>query len=108
MESLLQALDAAGGTDGLSHIATVVEKADAPAICELAAHLNVPLEAVAKEALPGVPVETQSEKSVAMYGTGSLSEAVALISAGPGARLVVARTISQDSMATCAIAEVAP
>ncbi len=105
MESLLQALDAAGGAAGLSRIATVVEKADAPAICDLAAHLNLPIEAVAKEAVPSVAVETQSEKSVAMYGTGSLSEAVALIAAGPGARLLVARTISPDSMATCAIAE---
>jgi cobalt-precorrin 5A hydrolase len=50
-------------------------------------------------------VETQSEKSKSMYGTGSLSEAVALIAAGPKARLLAARAISPDTMATCAIAE---
>ncbi len=108
VESLMQALEAAGGAAGISRIATVVEKAEAPAFRDLAARLGLPLEAVAKDALPWVAVETQSEKSEAIYGTGSLSEAVALIAAGPKARLLVARTISPDSMATCAIAEAAP
>ena len=31
--------------------------------------------------------------------------AVALVAAGPGARIVVTRTISSDRMATCAIAQ---
>lgn len=105
VESLLAALDAAGGVDGVARIATVVDKADADAFQALAKQLALPLEAVPAEALPWVAVETQSEKSKAMYGTGSLSEAVALIAAGPKARLLAARAISPDTMATCAIAE---
>ena len=107
LESLVQALDAAGGAKGVSRIATVAGKAETPVFRALARHLDLPLEAVEKDALPWVAVETQSEKSVRMYGTGSLSEAVSLIAAGPKARLVAARAVSGDSMATCAIAEAA-
>lgn len=107
VESLLAALDAAGGVNGVTRIATVADKASAAAFQALAERLALPLEAVPAEALPWVAVETQSEKSKAMYGTGSLSEAVALIAAGPKARLLAARAISPDTMATCAIAEAA-
>ncbi len=106
VESLLQALNAAGGAYEVSRVATVADKADAAVFIELARCLDLPSEAVEKDALSEAEVETQSEKSAAMYGTGSLSEAVALIAAGPKARLVASRTISSDSMATCAIAEV--
>jgi cobalt-precorrin 5A hydrolase len=105
VESLLAALEAAGGANGITRIATVDDKANAAAFQALAERLSLPLEAVPAEALPWVAVETQSEKSKAMYGTGSLSEAVALIAAGPTARLLAARAISPDTMATCAIAE---
>lgn len=108
MESLLAALDAAGGAEGLDRITTVTGKAEAAAFTALAAHLNLPVEAVSPEALQWAEVETQSEKSRRMYGTGSLSEAAALIVAGPKSRLLAARAISPDSMATCAIAEDAP
>ena len=104
VESLIAALKAAGGTEGLTRIATVTEKADTEVFRALADHLALPIEAVAAEALPWVAVETQSEKSEAMFGTGSLSEAVALVAAGPKARLLAPRTISPDRMATCAIA----
>ena len=88
-------------------IATVVDKAGAEAFQALANRLALPVEAVPSDALPWVAVETRSEKSEAMYGTGSLSEAAALIAAGPKARRLSARAISADSMATCAIAETA-
>jgi cobalt-precorrin 5A hydrolase len=42
---------------------------------------------------------------LAARGVGSVAEAVALAAAGPGARIVVARVISSDRMATCAIAQ---
>lgn len=108
VDSLLAALDVAGGRAGLTAIASVTEKAEAEVFQTLAERLGLPVEPVAKAALPRVAVATQSEKSQAMNGTGSLSEAVALIAAGPGAQLVAARAISPDSMATCAIAEAAP
>ncbi len=105
VESLLAALEATGAT-GVTKIATAEGKADALAIRALAEQLHLPLEAVSDAALPAAEVLTQSEKSTAMYGTGSLSEAAALIAAGPGARLLGPRVISGDTMATCAIAEV--
>lgn len=105
LDSLLAALDEAGGGDGLLAIATVRDKADAPVFHALADHLALPVETVDKDALAWAVVDTQSEKSREMYGTGSLSEAVALIAAGPRARLVSPRRISPDRMATCAIAE---
>ena len=105
VESLLAALDAAGGSAGVSRIATEAGKAEAQVFRDLAERLDLPVEPVPRAALAGAAVETVSEKSVAMFGTGSLSEATALIAAGPGARLLSRRAISPDSMATCAIAE---
>ncbi len=102
---MLSALDAAGGPAGVGAIATVRDKASDAVFHALADHLDLPVETVAKDALAWAVVETQSEKSREMYGTGSLSEAVALIAAGPKARLIAPRRISHDRMATCAIAE---
>ncbi|GGX49833.1 precorrin methylase [Tateyamaria omphalii] len=48
---------------------------------------------------------TQSVRSSTEKGTPSVAEATALAAAGPGARLISTRTISQDRMATCAIAQ---
>jgi cobalt-precorrin 5A hydrolase len=105
IESLVAALDAAGGAEGVTRIATEAGKAETEIFRALAARLGLPVEPVTQEALGWATVETQSEKSRAMYRTGSLSEAAALIAAGPGARLLAPRAISADSMATCAIAE---
>ncbi|MCV6593253.1 MAG: cobalamin biosynthesis protein [Silicimonas sp.] len=101
--SLDAALIAAGGD--VQAFATAEEKSNATCLQELAARHGVTIIPVAKDALPGVPTATQSNKSHARFGTGSLSEAAALIAAGPGARLIGTRVISPDSMATCAIAE---
>ncbi len=103
VESLATAFVATGKTADV--FATVTTKADAACLTELAARFGVPVASVDADALPKVTVATQSEKSARMFGTGSLSEAAALIAAGPGARLIVTRVISPDSMATCAIAE---
>ncbi len=102
-ESLHEAL-ALTGTTGVTHVATVEGKHDAACLTQLAADLNLPLLSIAPEALADMPVTTHSDKSVAMYGTGSVSEAVALKAAGTGAHLLAPRTISSDKMATCAVA----
>ena len=102
--SLAAALHATGET-GVTHLATVESKATAPCLTELAESLSLPICAVRAEDLSDVPVTTQSAKSQKMFGTGSLSEAAALLAAGKGARLTTPRVISPDSMATCAIAE---
>lgn len=104
VESLMAALQRAGGAKGVTHIATIEVKVCA-AIRELGQQLGVPLETVSEDGLASVQVSTHSDKSAEAYGTGSLSEAVALIAAGEGARLIALRAKSDDGMATCAIAE---
>lgn len=104
LSSLLDALNAAGGARGLEAIATVEGKGSAGCFQALSDRLNVPVFLVAEADLPLAKVQTHSAKSQEMYGTGSLSEAAALLAAGPGARLIAARAISPDTMATCAIA----
>ncbi|MBR0868884.1 cobalamin biosynthesis protein [Bradyrhizobium tropiciagri] len=103
--SLRDALVAAGGTDGVAAIATVNDKADAPALTSLARDLGLPIRGVAAARLAGIETVTQSELIDAMFGTGSIAEAAALAAAGRSARLISARAVSQDRMATAAIAE---
>ncbi len=76
-----------------------------PALDELACALNLPLVGVDADALAAMETVTQSLASRAARGTGSVAEASALAAAGPGARLLTARHISPDRMATCAIAQ---
>lgn len=103
-ESLFAALNAAGG-EGVTHLATVEAKAGAACLKAMAQQLGLPVCAVNAAELAEADVVTRSHKSVAMYGTGSVSEAAALVAAGPGARLVVTRVLSDDRMASCAIAQ---
>lgn len=99
LHSLYDALIQVGTPDAL---ATSRAKADAPAIRELARQLGLPLIAVD---VAGISTPTQSPRIVALHGTGSLAEAAALAALSPGARLVRARTLSKDRMATAAMAE---
>lgn len=101
LAALSDALARAGG--GAEAIATAAGKA--AELRPLAAALNLPLIAVPEAALAGQPVATRSARVRAIYGTGSLAEAAALAAAGPGARLLAPRAVSQDKAATAAIAE---
>jgi cobalt-precorrin 5A hydrolase len=103
--ALREALDAAGGHDGLGALATINDKAAADALVSLANELGLPIRTVAADMLTGVETVTRSERIAARFGTGSLAEAVALVAAGRNARLVGQRAASQDRMATAAIAE---
>lgn len=103
--SLREALLAAGGREGLVAIATVSDKAEAEALKQLACECGVPIKAVPAEALAGVETPTQSKPVVEKFGTGSVAEAAALAAAGPRARLIATRAVSQDRTATAAIAE---
>ena len=71
----------------------------------LAEVLGLPLLALEPEALRGQVTQTQSGRVDAMFGTGSVAEAAALVAAGPGARLRGPRAVSADGTATTAIAE---
>ena len=105
LASLREALEAAGGPAGLAAVATVSDKADAEVLKQLARECGVPIKAVAAEVLAGIDTPTQSNLIAKKFGTGSVAEAAALAAAGPGARLIATRVVSQDRTATAAIAE---
>jgi cobalt-precorrin 5A hydrolase len=105
LDSLREALWAAGGPGGLSALATVRDKATTPALVALARELGLPIRAVAADALAGVSTSTQSERVRTRFAAGSVAEAAALVAAGRHARLVSTRVISRDRTATAAIAE---
>ncbi|MFT4117650.1 cobalamin biosynthesis protein [Bradyrhizobium sp.] len=102
--SLREALLAAGGGEGLAAVATVSDKAGAEALKQLARECGVPIRAIPPDVLAGIETPTQSKLVVEKFGTGSVAEAAALAAAGPRARLIGTRAISQDHTATAAIA----
>ncbi|WP_020042788.1 cobalamin biosynthesis protein [Salipiger mucosus] len=104
-DSLRDALARALGDRAVNALATAEDKAEAAALAALARALGLPLVGVPPEALAVQPTLTRSEASFAARGTGSLAEAAALAAAGPGARLIAPRCLSQDRMASCALAE---
>ncbi|MGX1321453.1 cobalt-precorrin 5A hydrolase [Bradyrhizobium sp. USDA 377] len=105
LASLREALLAAGGPEGLAAVATVSDKADAAALKQLARECGVPIRAVPADVLAGIGTSTQSKLIAEIFGTGSVAEAAALAAAGPRARLIAPRVVSQDRTATAAIAE---
>ncbi|WP_164934565.1 cobalamin biosynthesis protein [Bradyrhizobium zhanjiangense] len=105
LASLREALLAAGGFEGLAAVATVSDKADAEALKQLARECGVPIRAVPAELLAGIDTPTQSKLVAKKFATGSIAEAAALAAAGPRARLIATRAVSQDRTATAAIAE---
>ena len=105
LAALREALLAAGGPEGLAAIATLSDKADAEALKQLARECSVPITAFPADMLAGIDTPTQSQLVVERFGTGSVAEATALAAAGPRARLIATRVVSQDRTATAAIAE---
>jgi cobalt-precorrin 5A hydrolase len=104
LASLKAALEAAGGAKGLTALATAEAKAHAPVIQALADELGLELHAIPRSALEKQDTATWSARVSGHFGTGSLAEASALAAAGPGARLTGPRRVSEDGMATAAIA----
>ena len=96
--------------DALAKLGTIEALADLPAFTEAARRLAVPAMAVGERDLSaaGPRVRTQSARSLAAHGVGSVAEAAALAAAGPGATLVLERIASTS--VTCALArpETAP
>jgi cobalt-precorrin 5A hydrolase len=103
--ALREVLAAAGGHHGLGGLATISDKAAAAALVVLANELGLPITAVPADMLTGVETSTRSERIDAIFGVGSVAEAVALVAAGRNARLMGQRAVSQDRTATAAIAE---
>ena len=96
--------------DALTKLGTIEALADMPAFTEAAHRLAVAAIAVGERELSAAAprVRTQSARSLAAHGVGSVAEAAALAAAGPGATLVLERIASTS--VTCALArpETAP
>jgi cobalt-precorrin 5A hydrolase len=105
LASLRDALLAAGGPEGLAALATISDKADTEQLKQLARECGVSIKAVPAEMLAGIATPTQSNLVMEKFSTGSVAEAAALAAAGPRARLIATRVVSQDRTATAAIAE---
>lgn len=54
--------------------------------------------------LKGVVTPSQSDRILALYGTGCLAEACALCACGPGAELAITRRLSPEGHITAALA----
>ncbi|WP_366140264.1 cobalamin biosynthesis protein [uncultured Roseobacter sp.] len=85
-------------------LATVDDKAAAEAFRLFAEDIGLPVKAVPADILKQQTTITQSTASKERFGTGSVAEAAALAVAGDGARLLTARQVSADKLATCALA----
>jgi len=90
--------------DALDRLATIAALAETPAFMEAALRLNVTAMPVTESALAAAAphVRTQSARSIAAHGVGSVAEAAALAAAGSCACLVIERIASPA--ATCALA----
>lgn len=99
VDDLAAALALAGAADLL---ATDARKAGADALATLSARTGLAVRAVD---VSGTETPTHSARVKEAFGTGSVAEAAALVAAGANARLVVARVVTPNGMATAAIAE---
>ena len=102
--ALAQARAATGRAEPLARIAAPSDKAAAPVLARFAAEAGAEIAAIAADDLPA-ETPTQAPRVLAKRGVGSVAEAAALAAAGPGARLLAPRAISEDRAATCALAE---
>lgn len=103
--SLADALTQANGRGSAMVLATADDKANAACLLALAQALGLPIIAVDAATLTRQETMTRSRASLSARGIGSLAEAAALAAAGPGARLLASRSVSNDGAATCALAE---
>jgi len=97
-------VEAGGGA--VVAVATVDRRAAEPCVAALAGDRGVPLRTYPAAALAAVAVPTPSARVARHVGTPSVAEAAALLAAGPGAELLVAKR--RSPRATCAIAREAP
>ncbi len=104
VDSLRAAFEQASAGQNVEALATVADKKGHAALVEFATAAALPLHFVAPADLAGQRTLTCSNRSRATYGTGSVAEASALAAAGSGARLTSPRHISDDRLATCAVA----
>ncbi|UWR04196.1 cobalamin biosynthesis protein [Ruegeria conchae] len=104
LASLRAAFDLASTGKTVDALATVADKNGHAALAALAEATELPVHFVPAVDLAGQRTLTCSPRSRATYGTGSVAEASALAAAGHGAWLISPRQISDDRLATCAVA----
>lgn len=100
LRKVLRAVEAQGGR--AEALASLPEKAADARLQTLAAERGLPLLSAV---VAGQTTPTQSPRVLALHATGSVAESAALVAAGAGAKITVARIIAPDGMATCAMAE---
>lgn len=100
----LIALQGALAASGVIPDALAALKGKHDLVSELARCLDLPLRIIPLSEARLQICLTQSPRSLAAYGLGSVAEACALAAAGQGARLLDKRIISPDGSATLAIA----
>ncbi|MBO1328365.1 cobalamin biosynthesis protein [Acetobacter suratthaniensis] len=86
-------------------VATLARRVQNPALLALARDHGLPVMGVDENRLAGVVTPTGSPRIQALFGTGSVAEATALLAAGHGAQIIVARIVSTDGTASAAWAE---
>jgi len=104
LASLEDALARAREDSGPTHLAAPDDKVGEGCFEALVSMLDLPVIAVSAEAMAGTVTPTQSAIIVSLRCTGSVAEAVALVSVGSGGRLLAPRSVSHDRLASCAIA----
>ena len=105
LDSLLNAYAKTGAK--ADSIATAADKAESAAFQAVAVELGLTVTSVTPDELETQATLSQSQASQAARNTGSVAEAAALAAIGPSAKLLSARVISDDRLATCAIASAA-
>lgn len=103
--SLADALSKARQDHPVQSLATAADKAQTPAFRVFSEGLGLPVIEIDEARLAAQVTHTQSQASTTARNTGSVAEASALAAAGKGARLIAPRVVSDDRMATCALAE---
>ncbi|QYZ71463.1 cobalamin biosynthesis protein [Neotabrizicola shimadae] len=101
LAALEEVLDALPGP--VDMLATIPERGKE--VLRLARARRMDLRVIPSAHLAGIATPTQSGRVAALYGTGSVAEAVALVACGPGGRIVAGRVVSADGSATAALAE---
>lgn len=104
-EACRKAKSACGTSVSVTRLAVPEDKARTEVFAAFAARAGLDVTAVDPATLIAQKTQTRSAASFAARGSGSVAEAAALAAAGEGARLLGARAVSDDGLATCALAE---
>ena len=102
--SLMDAFTIAG-IQTVDAIATADDKSQTSTFAEFAKSIGARIIPVSAQNLSDAQTPTKSLASQTHRRAGSVAEAAALAAIGKGAKLLAPRSISQDRMATCAIAQ---